>query len=88
MPEHENKQSTGFKKTVENLGKTLVAVGVTTGTMALAHAEEASSGISIDLTTGAVATVTVVAGLMAAGSLKALPTYAAWGIRKALSMLR
>lgn len=42
---------------------------------------------SIDLTTG-LAGVAILGGLMAAGSLKALPTYAAWGIRKALSMLR
>lgn len=48
----------------------------------------ASEGdVSIDLTTG-LAGVAIIAGLMAAGSLKALPTYAAWGIRKALSMLR
>lgn len=88
MPsENQNKQSTGLKKTVENAGKTLVAVGVTVGTMTLAHAEEAG-GIAIDLTTGAVATVAVIGGLMASGTLKALPTYAAWGIRKALSMLR
>ena len=49
-----------------------------------AHANEATS---IDLTTG-LAGVAIVGGLMAAGSLKAVPTYVAWGIRKALSMLR
>lgn len=47
----------------------------------------AEGDVSIDLTTG-LAGVAIIAGLMAAGSLKALPTYAAWGIRKALSMLR
>lgn len=88
MPENKKQPSTGLKKTVENMGKTLVATGVILGTTALAHAEEASTGVNIDLTTGVVATVSVIAGLMASGSLKALPTYAAWGIRKALSMLR
>ena len=47
----------------------------------------ANSDTSIDLTTG-LAGVAIVGGLMAAGSLKALPTYVSWGIRKALSMLR
>ena len=43
----------------------------------------------IDLVTaGALATVSVVGGLMSAGGLKALPTYVGWGIKKALSMLR
>ncbi|WP_168246688.1 hypothetical protein [Acinetobacter nosocomialis] len=41
---------------------------------------------SIDLTVG-LAGVAVIGGLMASGTLKALPTYVAWGIRKALSML-
>jgi hypothetical protein len=43
----------------------------------------------IDLVTaGGLAGVAVVGGLMAAGGLKALPTYVGWGIKKALSMLR
>lgn len=40
-----------------------------------------------DLTTGLVATA-VVSGIVAAATLKALPTFTAWGVRKALSMLR
>lgn len=56
--------------------------------MGLSQAHANSDGAtSIDLTTG-LAGVAIVGGLMAAGSLKAVPTYVAWGIRKALSMLR
>lgn len=55
--------------------------------MGLSQAHANSDATSIDLTTG-LAGVAIVGGLMAAGSLKAVPTYVAWGIRKALSMLR
>lgn len=60
------------------LGSGVVLMG-----LSQAHAED----VAIDLTTG-LAGVAVVGGLMAAGGLKAVPTYVSWGIRKALSMLR
>lgn len=84
MPKHDN-------KTIDRLltaGKALAATtGVTLIGMSAAFAEEAGQSYSIDLT-AAVTGVAIIAGLMAAGSLKAVPTYAGWGIRKALSMLR
>lgn len=40
-----------------------------------------------DLTTGLTAAA-VIAGIVGAATLKALPTFTAWGVRKALSMLR
>ncbi|WP_045126959.1 hypothetical protein [Acinetobacter nosocomialis] len=62
----------------------LATTGVTLVTMSSAFADTGST--SIDLTVG-LAGVAVIGGLMASGTLKALPTYVAWGIRKALSML-
>lgn len=90
MPTKDQNKPQGLKqKAVEVVEKLGAVALVTVGTTSIAFAEEASGGNTvIDLTTGAVATVTVLGGLMASGSLKALPTYAAWGIRKALSMLR
>ena len=89
MPTKDQNKPQGLKqKAVEVVEKLGAVALVTVGTTSIAFAEEAGSNTVIDLTTGAVATVTVLAGLMASGSLKALPTYAAWGIRKALSMLR
>lgn len=63
----------------------LTALGVVLISTATAFAAEGDT--SIDLTPG-LAGVAIIGGLMAAGALKALPTYAAWGIKKALSMLR
>ncbi|MEN8405751.1 hypothetical protein [Acinetobacter seifertii] len=62
----------------------VATAGVTLATMSTAFA--ADTPTSIDLTVG-LAGVAVIGGLMASGTLKALPTYVAWGIRKALSML-
>lgn len=77
------------KPIVEKAKNTLRYVAATTGvamvSIAAAHAEDAT--VSVDLTTG-LAGVAVIGGLMASGSLKAVPTYVAWGIKKALSMLR
>lgn len=72
-------------KPKQALNRALVGTAVFIGstTMALAEGE----AVSIDLTTG-LAGVAIVAGIMAAGGLKALPTYAAWGVKKALAMLR
>lgn len=63
----------------------LMVVGVGLSTMPFAFAD--TGAVDIDLTTG-LAGVAVIGGLVASGTLKALPTYAAWGIKKALSMLR
>lgn len=60
---------------------------VYTGAVLLGASGMAMANTDIDLTTG-LAGVGIVAGLLAAGQLKALPTYVAWGIKKALSMLR
>lgn len=73
------------KKAVQLAKKAAAVVGVTLISTGAAFAAEGDA--SIDLTTG-LAGVAIVGGLMAAGTLKAVPTYAAWGIRKALSMLR
>lgn len=72
-------------KAVQTAKRIVMTTGVVLATTATAFAAEGDT--SIDLTTG-LAGVAIVGGLMAAGTLKALPTYAAWGIRKALSMLR
>lgn len=68
------------KKHYNNL---VVATGVTIATIAPAMAADGD----FDLTTGLVA-ASVLTGVIAAGTLKALPTFTAWGVRKALSMLR
>ncbi|WP_165493043.1 hypothetical protein, partial [Acinetobacter sp. ANC 4635] len=65
--------------------KGLMVVGVGLATMPMAFADTAT--VDVDLTTG-LAGVAVIGGLVASGTLKALPTYASWGIKKALSMLR
>ncbi len=64
-------------------------IALTAGVLLLttAPAFAADGAVEIDLTTG-LAGVAIIAGLMGAGTLKALPTYAGWGIKKALSMLR
>jgi hypothetical protein len=72
-------------KAVQTAKRLAMTTGVVLATTATAFAAEGDT--SIDLTTG-LAGVAIIGGLMAAGTLKALPTYAAWGIRKALSMLR
>lgn len=72
-------------KAVQTAKRLAMTTGVVLVSTATAFAAEGDT--SIDLTTG-LAGVAIIGGLMAAGSLKALPTYAAWGIRKALSMLR
>lgn len=63
-----------------------LAVGVTVATASVPAMANTGS-VSIDITTG-LAGVAIVGGLLAAGSLKAVPTYVAWGVKKALSMLR
>ncbi|MGE8684502.1 MAG: hypothetical protein ACN6OV_08490 [Acinetobacter sp.] len=52
-------------------------------TMAVAHAEDA---VNIDFS-AEVAGVTIIAGLLAIASVKAVPLFAKWGINKALSMI-
>lgn len=47
----------------------------------------AFANTEIDLTPGLTG-VAIVSGLLAVGSIKALPTFVAWGIKKALSLLR
>lgn len=88
MPTKDQNKPQGLKQKAVETAKKLGAVAlVTVGTTSMAFAAEGD--VSIDLTTGgALAGVSIIAGLMASGSLKAVPTYAAWGIRKALSMLR
>lgn len=58
-----------------------------TGAVLATASVPAFANTDIDLTTG-LAGVGIVAGLLAAGQMKALPTYVSWGIKKALSMLR
>lgn len=85
--ENENvEQSKQDNKLLTTVGRQgLMVVGVGLSTMPFAFAD--TGAIDIDLTTG-LAGVAVIGGLVASGTLKALPTYAAWGIKKALSMLR
>lgn len=84
MNEMKNQTKQVNKK--QSLNRAVLGLGVILATVAPAFAEDAA-GVSIDLTTG-LAGVAIIGGILAAGSLKALPTYAAWGIKKALSMLR
>jgi hypothetical protein len=72
------------EKAKKYYNRAVVATGVTI--VATAPAMAATDG-SFDLTTGLVA-ASVLTGVIAAGTLKALPTFTAWGVRKALSMLR
>jgi len=72
-------------KAVQTVKRIAMTAGVVLVSTATAFAAEGDT--SIDLTTG-LAGVAIIGGLMASGTLKALPTYAAWGIKKALSMLR
>ncbi|MFH4175467.1 hypothetical protein WAJ79_21180, partial [Acinetobacter baumannii] len=72
-------------KAVQTAKRLAMTAGVVMATTSMAFAEDAPA--SIDLTTG-LAGVAIVGGLMAAGTLKAVPTFVAWGIRKAISMLR
>lgn len=65
--------------------KVLATTGVVLATTAMAHAEETS--VSIDFA-AAVTGVVIIAGMLSAATLKAVPTYAGWGMKKALSMLR
>lgn len=81
----QNTTNQAIKKTNSAVRYAIATAGVMLATMGTAFAEDAPT--SIDLTVG-LAGVAVIGGLMASGTLKALPTYVAWGIRKALSMLR
>lgn len=81
MDKNQNKTN----KVVQTLKTAAMTAGVGLITVGTAFAEDGS--YSIDLTT-AVTGVAIVGGLLAAGTLKAVPTYAGWGIKKALSMLR
>ncbi|MEC6036913.1 hypothetical protein QAB16_009765 [Acinetobacter nosocomialis] len=73
------------KKAVTAVKRAAMTAGVVMATTAAAFAED--GGTSIDLTTG-LAGVAIIAGLLSVGSLKAVPTYVGWGIRRALSLLR
>ena len=64
-----------------------LALGPAVILASIAPAFAETEAVSIDLTTG-LAGVAIIGGILAAGTLKAVPTYAAWGIKKALSMLR
>lgn len=84
--QNQNHEANTSKK-LRQLGNRAVAfTGVALVTIAPAFAEEASNQV-IDLTT-AVTGVVIIAGLMSAAALKAVPTYAGWGLKKALAMLR
>lgn len=72
-------------KAVQTAKRIAMTTGVVLVSTATAFAAEGDT--KIDLTTG-LAGVAIIGGLMASGTLKALPTYAAWGIKKALAMLR
>lgn len=61
----------------------IATTSVFVATMSMAHAED----VAIDFSPGLTG-VAIIAGLIAAGQSKALPTYAAWGVRKVLSMFR
>lgn len=73
-----------LKKSQSAVRYALATTGVTLVTMSNAFAADGTT--SIDLTVG-LAGVAVIGGLLASGTLKAMPTYVGWGIRKALSML-
>lgn len=73
------------QKAKKYYNRAVVATGVTIVVTSPAFA--AAGDGSFDLTTGLVA-ASVLTGVVAAGTLKALPTFTAWGVRKALSMLR
>ena len=73
------------QKVITAAKRAAMTAGVVIATTATAFAADGDT--TIDLTTG-LAGVAIVAGLLSAGSLKAVPTYVGWGIRKALSMLR
>ena len=84
--ENQNQEAKTSKTKVIALGKKALAVtGVALITISPAFAE--GEAVSIDLAT-AVTGVVILGGLLSAGALKAVPTYAGWGIKKALSMLR
>ena len=84
--QNQNQEVKTSKNKVAQVAKNaLAATGVALLTIAPAFA--ADEAVSIDLST-AVTGVAILAGLLAAGSLKAVPTYAGWGIKKALAMLR
>lgn len=84
--ENENVQQPKQDNKILTAGRQgLMVVGVGLATMPFAFADTGT--VDIDLTTG-LAGVAVISGLIAAGTLKALPTYSAWGIKKAISMLR
>lgn len=84
--ENQNQQVKTSKNKIARVAKNaLAAVGVTL--VATSPAFAAGEAVSIDLAT-AVTGVVILGGLLSAGALKAVPTYAGWGIKKALSMLR
>ena len=80
-----NQEQNVVKKT-KRLQQIATTAILTVGLPAIAFAED--GGTEINLVTAAVTGVAVIGGIVAAGALKAVPTYAAWGVRKALSMLR
>lgn len=81
----ENQKKSVAEKLKDVARYTAATSGVILATTVAAHAEVTTA--DVDLTTG-LAGVAVVGGIMAAGGLKAIPTYVAWGVKKALSMLR
>lgn len=89
MNERDQNQNENAKPTESKLkafGRNVLATtGVVLATTAMAHAEE--TAVSIDFA-AAVTGVVIIAGMLSAATLKAVPTYAGWGMKKALSMLR
>lgn len=67
------------EKAKKHYNKFVVATGVTIATI--------QPAMAFDLTEGLTTTL-VVAGIVGGATLKAMPTFTAWGVRKALSMLR
>jgi len=61
----------------------VVATGVTIASITPVMAADGDFDLTTDLTATA-----VLAGIIGAATLKAMPTFTAWGVRKALSMLR
>lgn len=82
-----NTEQNTVEKTEKQPLKTWEKLAFGASALALSVPAFADSGTAIDLTTG-LGGVAVIGGLIASGQLKAMPTYAAWGIKKALSMLR
>ncbi|WP_151721263.1 hypothetical protein [Acinetobacter ursingii] len=76
------------KQVIKNKAKQFYQRAATVGGVMIATTPMAfAADGDFDLTTGLTAAA-VVTGIVAAATLKAMPTFTAWGVRKALSMLR